>query len=203
MAEAFPALALDIAASPPESLAALFAHAPGDVRLEIGFGGGEHLLAAAASEPSAGFIGVEPFLNGMAKAVAAIVEAGLANVRLFDGEATRLIDWLPAASLASVDLLYPDPWPKRRHWKRRFVNDANLDRLARVLRPGAPLRFVSDSPDYVAWTLAHVLRRADFAWAAACSDDWRRPFPGWTATRYETKAVREGRTPTYLMFVRG
>jgi len=202
MAEVFPTLAIDVEAPPPAKLADLFADRPATVRLEIGFGGGEHFVAAAASAPGEGFIGVEPFLNGMARAVALVDDDGLSNVRLFDGEATRLLDWLPPASLASVDLLYPDPWPKRRHWKRRFVSDDNLTRLARVLKPGGAFCFVSDIGSYVEWTLVHVLSRVDFVWTAECADDWRRPFGSWTGTRYEAKALRQGRRPTYLTFVR-
>jgi len=202
MATLFRQRAVDIDQPPPASLAALFPGAPAEVSLEIGFGGGEHLVAAAAAAPEAGFIGVEPYLNGMASAVAAIHDADLANIRLFDGEASRLLDWLPTASLAAVDLLYPDPWPKRRHWKRRFVSAENLDRLARVLAPGGRFRFASDIPSYVEWTLFHTLRHAAFAWTAERADDWRLPFPGWQGTRYEAKAIVAGRRPTYLSFTR-
>ncbi len=202
MAEVFPTLAIDVGSPPPVACGDLFPGMPTTVRLEIGFGAGEHLVDAATQAPGTGFIGVEPFVNGMARAVAAIVDGGLANVRLFDGEATRLLDWLPPASLDSVDLLYPDPWPKRRHWKRRFVNDANLDRLARTLKPGGVFRFVSDIASYVEWALICLLRRPDFAWTAERADDWLRPFPAWTGTRYEAKALTHGRAPTYLAFVR-
>jgi tRNA (guanine-N7-)-methyltransferase len=202
MQNALPALLLDTAEPAPAALAELFPHAPDIVRLEIGFGGGEHLVARAAGEPEAGFVGIEPFLNGMAKAVAAIADGGLGNVRLFGGEASRLLDWLPQASLASVDLLYPDPWPKRRHWKRRFVSPENLDRIARTLKPGGTFRFASDIPSYVEWTLRHVLGRPDFAWTARRASDWTEPFAGWPGTRYEAKAIGEGRTPTYLAFNR-
>ena len=139
MATLFRERAIDISEPSPDSLAALFPNAPERIALEIGFGGGEHLIAAATAEPHAGFIGVEPYLNGMASAVAAIHDAGLANIRLFDGDAAHLLDWLPPASLTAVDLLYPDPWPKKRHWKRRFVSPENLDRLARALKPGGSL----------------------------------------------------------------
>lgn len=202
MATDFPALVINTARPPPTDIAALFAHRPSMVGLEIGFGAGEHLVAAAVAEPAAGFIGIEPFLNGMASAVAAIHDHGLRNVRLFDGEATRFLDWLPPASLDAVDLLYPDPWPKKRHWKRRFVSNENLARLARVLKPGGTFRFVSDIPSYVEWTLVHVLRHPAFAWTAERADDWRRPFPDWTPTRYEAKAQRAGRKPMYLAFRR-
>ena len=202
MATLFRDRAIDIAAPAPESLAALFPDAPARVSLEIGFGGGEHLIAAAIADRQAGFIGVEPYLNGMASAVAAIDDLQLANVRLFDGDAAHLLDWLPAASLDAVDLLYPDPWPKKRHWKRRFVSTENLDRLARALRAGGRFRFASDIPPYVEWTLLHTLRHPAFAWTAERAGDWRRPFPDWPGTRYEAKAIAAGRAPTYLAFAR-
>ncbi len=203
MATDFQSLVIDIERPSPRDLADLFPHAPSEVSLEIGFGGGEHLVAGAAAAPVAGFIGVEPYLNGMASAVAAIHDAGLANIRLFDGEASRLLDWLPPASLAAVDLLYPDPWPKKRHWKRRFVSAGNLDRLARALKAGGLFRFASDIPSYVEWTLVHMLRHPAFAWTAERVGDWREPFPDWPGTRYEAKALAAGRAPTYLTFRRG
>jgi tRNA (guanine-N7-)-methyltransferase len=202
MADAYPALAVDLSKPPPSPLAALFAVPVAEVRLEVGFGGGEHLAAEATAAPRAGFIGVEPFVEGMAKAVSAIADGGLQNVRLFDGDAVHLLDWLPPASLTRIDLLYPDPWPKRRHWKRRFVRPENLDRIARVLAPGGLFRVASDIDDYITWTLQHVLRRDDFTWTATRADDWRKPFPGWPGTRYEAKAITAGRRPTYLAFRR-
>ena len=202
MATLYRSLVVDLGAAPPPDLAALFAAPVTEVRLEIGFGGGEHLMHEAAAAPDVGFIGVEPFLAGMAKAVAGIADRDLATVRLYDDDAARLLDWLPPASLARVDLLYPDPWPKRRHWKRRFVSPGNLDRLARVLKPGGLFRFASDIDSYVEWTLFHVLRHAAFAWTAEKADDWRRPFPGWPGTRYEAKALAAGRKPAYLAFRR-
>ena len=197
-----PKLALDLKAPPPDPLATLFAVPVDEVRLEIGFGGAEHLIGEARAHPGTGFIGCEPFVNGMAKALAAIDELALANVRLHDADATELIDWLPARSLARIDLLYPDPWPKRRHWKRRFISDANVTKLACILRAGGEMRFATDWPDYAAWTLARFLRGDDFIWTAERADDWRRPWPGFTRTRYEKKAIREGRTPCYLVFRR-
>jgi tRNA (guanine-N7-)-methyltransferase len=202
MANVFPKLAIDIEAPAPADVGALFPGTPTRVRLEIGFGGGEHLVSAAASEPATGFIGVEPFFAGMAKGVSAVVDGNLTNIRLFAGEASLLLDWLPAASIDQVDLLYPDPWPKKRHWKRRFVSADNLARLARVLKPGGLFRFASDIPGYVEWTLAHATADARFFWEAERADDWLRPFPGWPGTRYETKALRAGRVPTYLAFRR-
>lgn len=202
MATLYPALALDPKTQPPTRIAGLFPLPVADVRIEIGFGGAERLIAEAAANPGAGFIGVEPFLAGMAKAVAAIADPGLKNVRLFDGDAGRLLDWLPGASLSRVDLFYPDPWPKRRHWKRRFVNPENLDRIARILEPGCLFRFASDIDSYVAWTLIELGKRRDFVWTAEKADDWRLPFPGWTGTRYEAKAIAAGRIPAYLAFRR-
>ncbi len=173
-----------------------------DVWLEIGFGGGEHLVHQAKSNPRVGFIGCEPFLNGMAKALAAVDEAGLTNVRLHFGDAVEVLDRLPDASLAGVDLLYPDPWPKKRHWKRRFVAPDRVARVARVLAPGAPFRVASDIPSYIDWTLQHLIDDPVFRWTARTADDWRRPYPGWPGTRYEAKAIREGRPPAYLTFSR-
>jgi tRNA (guanine-N7-)-methyltransferase len=197
-----PQLALDLAAPAPANLRSLFAPALDEVRLEIGFGGGEHLTAEAEAHPRIGFIGCEPFVNGMAKALAAIVAKKLPNVRLHFGDATEAIAWLPPGSLGGVDLIYPDPWPKRRHWKRRFVQASRVADLARVLRPGGEFRFVTDIPDYAAWTLLRLTRSPDFDWTAERADDWRRPWPGFAGTRYEAKAVCEGRVPCYLRFKR-
>ena len=201
MATAYPALAIDLAARPAD-LRTVFPVDVGAVRLEIGFGGGEHLIAAATRLANFGFIGVEPFLNGMAKAVAAVTDLGLRNVRLFGGDAANLLDWLPTASLAEIDLFYPDPWPKKRHFKRRFVSLVNLDRFARVLASGGLFRFVSDIDSYVEWTLRHALTHPDLVWTAEQADDWRRPFPDWPGTRYEAKALTAGRRPAYLTFKR-
>jgi tRNA (guanine-N7-)-methyltransferase len=197
-----PRLALDLAATAPADLATLFAHPVEAVRLEIGFGGGEHMIAEAGRNPRTGFIGVEPFVNGMAKALAAIAEHRLDNIRLHFDDALFLLEWLPDRSLARVDLIYPDPWPKRRHWKRRFVQDATLAELARILKPGGEFRFVTDIADYAAWTLTHVLRAPEFEWTAERADDWRLPWPGFDGTRYEAKAKRAGRLPCYLIFRR-
>jgi tRNA (guanine-N7-)-methyltransferase len=202
LADTYPALALDLETPAPQPLAALFPGSVDDVRLEIGFGGGEHLVAEAIAAPGTGFIGVEPFIEGLAKAVAAIADNGLETIRLHDGDAVHVLDWLPPASISRVDLLYPDPWPKRRHWKRRFVSPENLDRIAHVLAPGGVFRVASDIDDYIAWTLRHLLARADFTWTAEVADDWRKPFPGWPGTRYEAKALVAGRRPTYLAFRR-
>jgi tRNA (guanine-N7-)-methyltransferase len=202
LGDVLPNYLIDLDAAPPARLQDLFGSSVGSVRLEIGFGGGEHLLHEARRWPDVGFIGVEPFVNGMAKLLAALHEAPLANLRLYDDDATRLLDWLPVASLEGIELLYPDPWPKKRHWKRRFVSAVNLDRFARTLKPGGRFRFASDIDTYVNWTLLHCRAHAAFGWTARSADDWRRPYEGWPGTRYEAKAIREGRTPAYLTFER-
>ncbi|MBM3550992.1 MAG: tRNA (guanosine(46)-N7)-methyltransferase TrmB [Alphaproteobacteria bacterium] len=189
-----PRLSLDLSQPSPS-----FAR---ETHLEIGFGGGEHLIAAAAENPQVDFIGCEPFINGVAKLLARIEERGLANVRLHQGDAADVLDWLPDDSLGRVYLFYPDPWPKRRHRKRRFVARDNLDRLARVMHTGAELRFATDIDDYAAWTLARLRAHPAFAWRAQRADDWRTPWPGWTRTKYEAKAMADGRHPVYLTFVR-
>lgn len=170
--------------------------------LEIGFGGGEHLAAQARARPDIGFIGCEAYRNGLAKLIAVIEAEGLRNIRLWDGDATDLLPELPDGSIDGVDLLYPDPWPKRRQRKRRIVSDGFLAGLARVMRPGAKFRFATDIDDYAGWTLARVLRSPDFVWEAARPGDWRKPWAGWPGTRYEAKALREGRRPSYLTFRR-
>ena len=196
-----PRLKLDLSKPAPADLRALF-DGVDEVRLESGFGGGEHLIAEAERHPRTGFIGIEPFVNGMAKALAAIDDKKLGNIRLHHGDATEVLPWLQPASLARVDLLYPDPWPKRRHWKRRFVQDESVAAIARAVRAGGEFRFASDIPDYVAWTLMRLIRSPDFGWTAERADDWRKPWPHWPGTRYEAKANREGRAPCYLMFRR-
>ena len=197
-----PRLALALDTPAPIDLATLFPVSTGGVRLEIGFGGGEHLVAEAERNPQTGFIGAEPFVNGMAKALAAIAARGLANIRLHFGDAIELLDWLPDASIVCLDLIYPDPWPKRRHWKRRFVQDATVAGMARVLAPTGLFRFVTDWPDYADWTLQRLSHSRKFDWTAERANDWRQPWPGFTGTRYEAKAKRAGRAPCYLIFQR-
>jgi tRNA (guanine-N7-)-methyltransferase len=195
-----PVLRIDTALAPPDPLSALFMVPVTEIILEIGFGGGERLVQEAEIALQTGFIGCEVFEAGLAKAVTAIGKSGLANIRLYDDDAGPLLDWLPAGSIARIDLLYPDPWPKRRHWKRRFVNIANLKRIARVLESGGTFRFASDIAAYVDWTLQHVGREPALTWMAGAADDWRLPWPDWPGTRYEAKAIGEGRRPAYLTF---
>jgi tRNA (guanine-N7-)-methyltransferase len=197
-----PRLAVDLSHPAPADLRSLFPEPVTDIALEIGFGGGESMIAQAYDQPRTGFIGVEPFVNGIAKALAAIESRGLRNIRLHFDDAVSLIEWLPEASLMRIDLIHPDPWPKRRHWKRRFVQDKMVARLARILRPGGEFRFVTDVADYAAWTLLHLLRSEEFEWASQCAEDWRRPWPGFTPTRYHAKAARAQRASCFLVFRR-
>ncbi|MGL4243727.1 MAG: tRNA (guanine(46)-N(7))-methyltransferase TrmB [Beijerinckiaceae bacterium] len=183
-------------------LHALFPQPRRAYRLEIGFGGGEHLVHRAAENLDVGFIGVEPFVNGMAKLLVEVEKRGIANIRVFNKDATMLLRRLPQGSLEEVCLLYPDPWPKRRQRKRRFVSEESLRLIARALKPGGLFRFASDIDDYVGWTLSRILTSADFDWPARIASEWRTPYPGWPGTRYEAKAIREGRAPSYLTFVK-
>lgn len=196
-----PQLRLELTQEPPKTIGDLFEAEAHQSILEIGFGAGEHLVQRATENPASGFIGVEPFINGMAMGLAAIEKAGIENVRLFDEDATQLFDWLPHNSLDIVYLLYPDPWPKRRHWKRRFINQKNLTGIANLLKPGGELRFASDFDHYVNWTLLHCADHPSFTWRAENSQDWLQPWDGWRSTRYEKKAIKEGRKSAYLTFV--
>lgn len=186
----------------PADLKTLFPVPVDAVHLEIGFGGGEHLAFRAGDNPGLGYIGCEPFVNGVAKVLVEVEERALANIRLHDDDASQVIDWLPDAALDRVWLLYPDPWPKRRHRKRRFLSGDNLDALARVMKPGAELRFATDIADYADRSLRLIAGRDDFEWTARRGDDWRIPWQPWPGTRYEAKAIKAGRMPCYLTFRR-
>ena len=182
----------------PLDLAALF---PGKkVWLEIGFGGGEHLVHQAAANPDVGFIGCEPYINGVAMLLGKIRAANVSNLRIYPGDARDLFDVIPDGALDRVFLLYPDPWPKKRHHRRRFVTPEHLDPLARKMADGSTLRVATDIEDYVRQTLEQVAMRPDFDWLATGAADWREPWDDWLSTRYEQKALREGRRPHYLTF---
>jgi tRNA (guanine-N7-)-methyltransferase len=183
----------------PIDLDALFDGKP--VWLEIGFGGGEHLVHQASSNPEVGIIGCEPYINGVAMLLGKIRRAKVNNLSVHPGDARDLFDVLPEASVSRAFLLYPDPWPKARHHRRRFVTPEHLEPLARVLKPGAILRVATDIEDYVRQTLEEV-PRAGFDWLAERPADWREPWDDWISTRYEQKALREGRVPHYLTFRR-
>ena len=202
LATLLPQLKLDLGNPAPDTIESLYDFSVERMRLEIGFGGGEHLIHRAAENPSTGFIGVEPFVNSMAKLLTSVEEQGLRNIRLYDDDATQVLDWLPDASIDQIDLLYADPWPKRKHWKRRFVSQVNLERFHRVLKPGATFCFASDIDTYVNWTLIHCRDHGGFSWQAEQASDWLTPYAGWPGTRYENKARREGRSSAYLTFVK-
>jgi len=205
LAEDLPRLSLPgvaIAASPdrnPLDLGALFGGRP--VWLEVGFGGGEHLVHQARQHPEVGFIGCEPFVNGVAMLLGKIRSEGVDNIRIHPGDVRDLFDVLPDSSIKKAFLLYPDPWPKTRHHRRRFVTPEYLAPLARVQKPGAELRLATDIADYVRQALLEV-PKAGFEWLAESPQDWREPWADWPSTRYEQKALREGRLPTYLTFRR-
>jgi tRNA (guanine-N7-)-methyltransferase len=173
----------------------------GGAVLEIGFGAGEHLVAQAAAHPDARFLGVEPFLNGVAQCLARIDHTGVSNIRLHQGDARDVLARLPIASLDLVYILFPDPWPKKRHWKRRLLQPDFLAMLARVLKPGAEIRFATDWKHYAAWTLELFIRDPRFTWTAERAADWRAPWPGHVATRYEQKKLGDA-APIYLRFSR-
>ncbi len=179
---------------------ALFDHAPSELWLEVGFGAGEHLLEQARLRPHAGFIGCEPFLDGVAKLVQALDAGRIGNVRIFMDDARLLLGRLPPSCLAGVLVLFSDPWPKTRHHKRRFIDPASLELLARAMAPRAELRMATDDRDYLVWILEHMRRADAFEWLARRPEDWRLRPPDWPATRYEQKAIAAGRECTYLRY---
>jgi tRNA (guanine-N7-)-methyltransferase len=180
----------------------LFPRRPSAVWLEIGFGNGEHLAEQARRNPEIGFIGSEVFVNGVAALLRHVERLALTNVRIFDDDARLLLPGLPEASIARTFLLFPDPWPKARHAKRRFIGPANLAILAHLLADGAELRIATDDPGYARWTLRHLSDRAEFSWLATRPRDWRDPPSDWVETRYQRKAVAAGRRPIFLRFKR-
>jgi tRNA (guanine-N7-)-methyltransferase len=179
-----------------------FSAAVSDVWLEIGFGGGEHLLWQARANPGVGLIGAEPYVSGVAKLLSRLAPVPAPNLRLYTEDATDIIEALPDASLGRVFVLFPDPWPKTRHHKRRFIQMAMLDRLARVMKQGAELRFATDDNGYLVWTLELLSAHHGFQWLANTAADWRARPSDWPETRYEAKAIRVGSTCAYLRFVR-
>jgi tRNA (guanine-N7-)-methyltransferase len=171
--------------------------------LEIGFGGGEHLLAQAAHNPDTLFIGCEPFINGVAKCLAGIDSQKLTNIRLFTRDARELVQALPDACLDTVFILFPDPWPKLRHNKRRLVNAETLNMLARTHKKGGRLLIATDHVDYSVWMLEVLLNHPDYAWTATAQADWQNPPTDWTETKYQRKTSAEGREPVFMECVRG
>ncbi|VAV89755.1 tRNA (guanine(46)-N(7))-methyltransferase [hydrothermal vent metagenome] len=170
--------------------------------LEIGFGGGEHLAHQAINNPHISFIGAEPFVNGVAKLLVAIEENNIGNLAIHDDDVRTLLPKIPDACLSRVFVLYPDPWHKQRHRKRRMVNDDTVAHFHRILKPAGVFRFASDIEDYVQWTVAAVRKHGGFEFSGDSIRDWRQPPADWHRTRYEAKALREGRTPSYISFIR-
>ncbi|MBT3395955.1 MAG: tRNA (guanosine(46)-N7)-methyltransferase TrmB [Alphaproteobacteria bacterium] len=201
-----PAVSLDPATLfPPEAFRPIV-HPPEafrpEVWLEIGFGGGEHLAALAQANPDVGFIGCERFINGIASLLSHIQAADIGNIRIADADAQDLLNALTPASIDRLFLLFPDPWPKTRHHKRRFVNQGNLDNMARVLTDGAQVRFASDHSEYCDWTLERFLDHKDFTWVAEHPDDWRVRPDDWPQTRYEATALAKALDISYFTFQR-
>lgn len=172
------------------------------IALEIGFGGGEHLSAMACAHPEIGFIGCEPFINGIAKLLRTIDMAQLSNIRIYDDVAEHLLECLPFASLDQIFLLYPDPWHKRRHHKRRFINAPRVEQFFTCLKPGGTLLIVSDNDDYIAWCLMHFKAHGGFDWTVKSPEAWLTVPSGWKRTRYQARAERLGKLSTYLHFIR-
>lgn len=170
--------------------------------LEVGFGGGEHLAEQARRNPDTGFIGCEPFENGVAKLLTQVQASGLRNLRVVPDDARDILVRLPDASLSFVFVLFPDPWPKLRHHKRRFIQTRTLDQIHRLLKPSGELRIATDHTDYGQWALMHLMRDNRFEWAATRAADWRVRPDDWVATRYEQKALKAGRSCIYLRFFR-
>ncbi len=173
-----------------------------DIWLEIGFGGGEHLIWQSAQHRDVNFLGCEPFLDGIVKVLDAIESQSLHNIALYDDDARELLRALPSASISRAFILFPDPWPKKKHHKRRLISKATLDLLARVLKPGAELRIGTDIADYARVILAAISRHDSFTWPARGPHDWRQRPADWPQTRYEQKAGREGRNCSYFSFQR-
>ncbi len=170
----------------------------GPVWLEVGFGAGEHLVAQARANPGVTLVGCEHYVDGVASCLSKLDAEGAENARVHHGDARDLMDAVPEGGIARAFLLYPDPWPKAKHHKRRFVSDENLDSFARILADGAHLRVASDIPEYIDWTREHAGRHPAFAPVSDTGEAWS----DWPGTRYEAKALREGRTPAYLTYAR-
>lgn len=187
---------------PPLDPAGLFPGAPVDIWLEIGFGGGEHLAWQAERHPNIGFLGAEYFVNGVAGLLRLIRDHELENLRILQGDGRDLLDALPANCLGRVFMLFPDPWRKMRHHKRRIVQRETLDRLADLMKDGAELRIATDHPEYLRWILERACAHPGFVWLARGPADWRTRPADWPPTRYEQKALGKGRRPTYLRFQR-
>lgn len=195
-------MALDVTHPSPAALAPLFARPMKAFWLEIGFGGGEHLLWQVEDNPDVGFFACEPFIDGVVKVIDGVVRKELDNIRIHADDARDVLPWLPEASIERAFILFPDPWPKARHHKRRLVEPRFLAALARVMSPGAELRLATDIDDYARQMLLDAKREASFDWLARAPADWRERPPDWPETRYEQKAIGEGRRRYFLSFRR-
>ena len=197
-----PMLRLPLAKAAPSPLTGIFAQPVADVWLEIGFGSGEHLFWQAQHHPDVGFIGCEPFINGVASLLGKIEAAKLATIRVHDGDARDVLAWLPDHTIARIFVLFPDPWPKKRHQKRRLISQETIEQVARVLKAGGELRFASDNGDYAGEALLTILANGAFAWTAERAKDWQERPSDCPETRYERKALSAGAKPAYLSFRR-
>lgn len=195
-------LDLDAEESGILDLSTLFIHQPTGYWLEIGFGAGEHLAWQAAQNPCVGHLGAEVFEAGVARMVDYVAAAGLENVRIIPDDARPYLRRLPAHSLERIHLLFPDPWPKFRHRKRRFIQPPIVDLFAHLMQPGGELRIATDDPAYARWSLDHVTSHPAFTWSAECAADWRTRPPDWPATRYEEKARQAQRHCYFMRFRR-
>lgn len=193
---------IDLSAPPPSKLDILFSSSISRIWLEIGFGGGEHLLAQAHANPDVGIIGAEPFLDGVVKVLTATSRDGRGNVIVHPGDVRPLLRWLPDGCIERLFILFPDPWPKKRHAKRRLVTPANLELIARTMVQGGELRIATDIGDYARTVLFAIQASCKFTWQAHSAADWRLRPMDWAGTRYEQKAMQEGRRAYYLRFLR-
>ena len=198
LADKLPTVRFDLAKPVAEQFAAPCA----DMFLEIGFGGGEHIAGLATQRPDAGFIGAEPFINGVASLLRHMQDENIENIRIWDDDVRLIFASLADASLAGAYVMFPDPWPKKRHAGRRILQDDMMDSLARLIRPGGSLVMASDDPTAKSWLLQAAMRHQDFDWTARCADDWQKRPADLPATRYMKKAENEARRPAWFIFTR-
>ncbi len=197
-----PKFRIELPHSEPLNLEQAFSAPKREIWLEIGFGAGEHLAAQAKTHPDIGFIGCEPYINGIASHLSFIERDKLTNIRIFDDDARKLFRVLPDSVFDRVYALYSDPWPKKRHHRRRFISSESVDALIRVMKSGAQLRLASDHMGYVSWMLEHLIGRSELKWQARSKHDWETPPSDWIKTRYEKKADVKGLSSAYLCFSR-
>ena len=197
-----PLLKLELKEPPPQPFEKIFPEIVEKIVLDIGFGNGENLLHKLKTGPKVGFIGVEPFINGLAKFLTLYEKQQPSALRLYNDDVVPLLEWLPPQTIDQIDLFYPDPWPKRKYWKRRLICPNNLTLFYKVLKKEGLFRFVSDDVSYVEWTIAHCNQTKLFTLQTIEPTDKKTPFPDWISTRYEQKALKAKRSPSYLLFKR-